>query len=92
METFFGFYCMCADKYMYTMSEGAWKSVTYHVSRARQAGLALSLTTSHSVLTAYIMYLNIQVSCTCLSCRSTCTSTCCNLTKNCAQIFDCTQN
>ena len=76
METFFGFYCMCADKYMYTMSEGAWKSVTYHVSRARQAGLALSLTTSHSVLTAYIMYLNIQVSCTCLSCRSTCTSTC----------------
>ena len=34
---------MC-DKYMYTMSEGAWKSVTSHVSRdtaatIRQAGL-----------------------------------------------------
>ena len=41
---------MC-DKYMYTMSEGAWKSVTSHVSRdtaatIRQAGLH-SLSADH---------------------------------------------
>ena len=49
-----GFYCMC-NKYMYTMSEGAWKSVTSHVSQdtaatVRQAGLH-SLTTNLDYLT-----------------------------------------
>ena len=59
---------MC-DKYMYTVSEGAWKSVTSHVSRdtaatIRQAGLhSLTVDRANPHFTHNI---HVHVQCTCI--------------------------